>query len=149
MRISDWSSDVCSSDLTIVPGAAGQDVLPAVASDGIRAVPALHILYPRHLFFECEDLRHPRRAADEIYLQGMRRSRVVDGVDSLAAVEVVATATADQRVVARIADEYVGLRAASECVVACPSSYPVRSEEHTSELQSLMRLSYAVFCLKK
>src|SRR3546814_15607818 len=29
-----------------------------------------------------------------------------------------------------------------------PSS-PVRSEEHTSELQSLMRISYAVFCLKK
>src|SRR3546814_5822961 len=29
-----------------------------------------------------------------------------------------------------------------------PSSYP-RSEEHTSELQSLMRISYAVFCLKK
>src|SRR3546814_10503714 len=27
--------------------------------------------------------------------------------------------------------------------------HPVRSEEHTSELQSLMRLSYAVFCLKK
>src|SRR3546814_1290199 len=28
-------------------------------------------------------------------------------------------------------------------------SRPVRSEEHTSELQSLMRISYAVFCLKK
>src|SRR3546814_5806981 len=27
--------------------------------------------------------------------------------------------------------------------------YTVRSEEHTSELQSLMRISYAVFCLKK
>src|SRR3546814_969680 len=27
--------------------------------------------------------------------------------------------------------------------------YPIRSEEHTSELQSLMRISYAVFCLKK
>src|SRR3546814_2024036 len=27
--------------------------------------------------------------------------------------------------------------------------YPFRSEEHTSELQSLMRISYAVFCLKK
>src|SRR3546814_1672653 len=27
--------------------------------------------------------------------------------------------------------------------------YPLRSEEHTSELQSLMRISYAVFCLKK
>src|SRR3546814_1827794 len=29
------------------------------------------------------------------------------------------------------------------------SRRPVRSEEHTSELQSLMRISYAVFCLKK
>src|SRR3546814_7539332 len=28
-------------------------------------------------------------------------------------------------------------------------SQPVRSEEHTSEIQSLMRISYAVFCLKK
>src|SRR3546814_10284812 len=28
-------------------------------------------------------------------------------------------------------------------------AYPDRSEEHTSELQSLMRISYAVFCLKK
>src|SRR3546814_2187043 len=30
-----------------------------------------------------------------------------------------------------------------------PSMRPSRSEEHTSELQSLMRISYAVFCLKK
>src|SRR3546814_6648156 len=30
-----------------------------------------------------------------------------------------------------------------------PPSVPFRSEEHTSELQSLMRISYAVFCLKK
>src|SRR3546814_1292217 len=28
-------------------------------------------------------------------------------------------------------------------------AWPIRSEEHTSELQSLMRISYAVFCLKK
>src|SRR3546814_1080259 len=32
---------------------------------------------------------------------------------------------------------------------ATPPPAPVRSEEHTSELQSLMRNSYAVFCLKK
>src|SRR3546814_5062563 len=31
---------------------------------------------------------------------------------------------------------------------AAPPGVPVRSEEHTSELQSLMRISYAVFCLK-
>src|SRR3546814_19955953 len=30
-----------------------------------------------------------------------------------------------------------------------PRQFPARSEEHTSELQSLMRISYAVFCLKK
>src|SRR3546814_1288526 len=34
-------------------------------------------------------------------------------------------------------------------VDAHPSALTVRSEEHTSELQSLMRISYAVFCLKK
>src|SRR3546814_5370065 len=33
-------------------------------------------------------------------------------------------------------------------MIAC-SAIGVRSEEHTSELQSLMRISYAVFCLKK
>src|SRR3546814_1322243 len=37
-----------------------------------------------------------------------------------------------------------GVRMNNQC--AAPSS---RSEEHTSELQSLMRISYAVFCLKK
>src|SRR3546814_3693336 len=31
----------------------------------------------------------------------------------------------------------------------CRNDQPERSEEHTSELQSLMRISYAVFCLKK
>src|SRR3546814_5841571 len=34
-------------------------------------------------------------------------------------------------------------------IVVCLGARPRRSEEHTSELQSLMRISYAVFCLKK
>src|SRR3546814_3863567 len=34
-------------------------------------------------------------------------------------------------------------------LIALLSGVAVRSEEHTSELQSLMRISYAVFCLKK
>src|SRR3546814_3421732 len=39
---------------------------------------------------------------------------------------------------------------ASRPATTAPSSRePARSEEHTSELQSLMRISYAVFCLKK
>src|SRR3546814_7405882 len=41
-------------------------------------------------------------------------------------------------------------RIASYCaIVTIPRPEPARSEEHTSELQSLMRISYAVFCLKK
>src|SRR3546814_2402717 len=35
------------------------------------------------------------------------------------------------------------------CHTGCPVNNLIRSEEHTSELQSLMRISYAVFCLKK
>src|SRR3546814_8085140 len=41
-----------------------------------------------------------------------------------------------------------GLRAAALCGES-DDRHTLRSEEHTSELQSLMRLSYAVFCLKK
>src|SRR3546814_6553149 len=43
------------------------------------------------------------------------------------------------------------VRPAGRCPdIACAAgSTPCRSEEHTSELQSLMRISYAVFCLKK
>src|SRR3546814_2919601 len=45
-----------------------------------------------------------------------------------------------------------GVIGATETVVgllAIPAMLKYRSEEHTSELQSLMRISYAVFCLKK
>src|SRR3546814_3916835 len=37
----------------------------------------------------------------------------------------------------------------AECAAPAAAESPERSEEHTSELQSLMRISYAVFCLKK
>src|SRR3546814_8494816 len=44
-------------------------------------------------------------------------------------------------------------RAGEGCLLDQPEPWPpppsLRSEEHTSELQSLMRISYAVFCLKK
>src|SRR3546814_9996081 len=42
-----------------------------------------------------------------------------------------------------------GEAVASAGVAAAPDAGAFRSEEHTSELQSLMRISYAVFCLKK
>src|SRR3546814_2708579 len=42
---------------------------------------------------------------------------------------------------------FEGLVRAALCSGSCAASLPRRSEEHTSELQSLMRISYAVFCL--
>src|SRR3546814_8581590 len=43
----------------------------------------------------------------------------------------------------------LGNPAANTRFAQCPKCGGARSEEHTSELQSLMRISYAVFCLKK
>src|SRR3546814_1261097 len=48
---------------------------------------------------------------------------------------------------ARHADGHDRAQQAKRC--QCPQYRKERSEEHTSELQSLMRISYAVFCLKK
>src|SRR3546814_9516200 len=87
MRISDWSSDVCSSDLRVPAG------LP-----GFR-----------------------RRASDRSAAESRQR-----------ATRPSSASDCDARTPAGIA-----------------SGPADRSEEHTSELQSLMRTSYAVFCLKK
>src|SRR3546814_6494995 len=75
-------------------------------------------------------LRRPSGAIDSMFLFRSNRamSRVDD--DTLALHLEVALSTAMPSLLDRLAD-------------------PDRSEEHTSELQSLMRISYAVFCLKK
>src|SRR3546814_10482191 len=89
MRISDWSSDVCSSDLSII-SFTGKDLLRH--GPGLQCVTFLAQL-------------------------GARLLQQVGQLDG------------------------VGIGAAW--------NLSARSEEHTSELQSLMRISYAVFCLKK
>src|SRR3546814_5741962 len=110
MRISDWSSDVCSSDL---PG-------------GIRAEPAQH---ESRQGLEVAGIRH-----------AVERERPFDLVHRHAAVEQPGAVVAPHRVRIVLA---VALRQIAG------DRRRGRSEEHTSELQSLMRISYAVFCLKK
>src|SRR3546814_7849022 len=101
MRISDWSSDVCSSDLRsvavriIARGRFGRGLLSRILAWREKA-------------------------------RGMRRDRHC----------AFRHAGSDER---HGHDHIAGERA----------DVLVRSEEHTSELQSLMRISYAVFCLKK
>src|SRR3546814_2384254 len=46
-------------------------------------------------------------------------------------------------------DLAAGIRQREQHAIGAAVVEPLRSEEHTSELQSLMRISYAVFCLKK
>src|SRR3546814_1375410 len=98
MRISDWSSDVCSSDLDGQGRRRGGErhhrgaQLRHVPWPGVPAVHALPAVLRR--------LRGRQRAAPAVPGRPVPRE-------------------------------------------------PQRSEEHTSELQSLMRISYAVFCLKK
>src|SRR3546814_6835925 len=101
MRISDWSSDVCSSDLL----GDGGDVL-LVLLDQVVAHPEAVLRVDRAL------LGH----------------QVAD----------VAVRRQDGEVLAQVLVDRLGLGRRFD-----------RSEEHTSELQSLMRISYAVFCLKK
>src|SRR3546814_10844970 len=110
MRISDWSSDVCSSDLGVDqrPGHAGgaddahsrsgqiQEVAPRLAGVGWRG---------------SGDICHAS-FSPTIPLSAPRRAR-------------------------------------SDRSDPGPCARETRSEEHTSELQSLMLISYAVFCLKK
>src|SRR3546814_6305262 len=121
MRISDWSSDVCSSDLTLNLVAADDDrpQLPAKApADALAGaptsygdVPPLGAPLPGDLG---RPILHHQRGL------GMAPEESADE----AARRAAQAAEAERQ---RIAAE--------------------RSEEHTSELQSLMRTSYAVFCL--
>src|SRR3546814_4369379 len=106
MRISDWSSDVCSSDLA--RGAGSRSL-------GRRLVPARVVRQRRAAGFDGERRVHHRLDLAEL-VRAVRRRRPA------------ACQAGDGR--------------------ARPAP-GARSEEHTSQLQSLMRISYAVFCLKK
>src|SRR3546814_1239594 len=110
LRISDWSSDVCSSDLNVGAGHRHLQLLPNPRTDEVGGVLSL---FDR--VFEI------MRALDEFELLVGRAEEIEN--------------------LARVARENAG--------VGRPLHDQRRSEEHTSELQSLMRISYAVFCLKK
>src|SRR3546814_2320539 len=98
MRISDWSSDVCSSDL-------GQQSGRRYDGDG-------HIRKGQEI---PQELLHTRQHHLDAEREHHRKHRQDDNPDRSQPIFPERT----------------------------------RSEEHTSELQSLMRISYAVFCLKK
>src|SRR3546814_8826242 len=121
MRISDWSSDVCSSDL-------GADELLDL---GIR--------WRRGAVSHCIRIA---TFLDSEELVGVRDLRAFSNEASGFRIRLRSekALTQKQRSRQRQTDEQNNANNADE---------HVRSEEHTSELQSLMRISYAVFCLTK
>src|SRR3546814_949015 len=136
MRISDWSSDVCSSDLEL------EVVLALALVRGIAARaagPALRRFLDPVARFELPVAAE--NAGPLAARAGMSQTRLADPLgrdgDGLAARGVGDLPLAD-----RTADDLLDL-------AARPLHEALRSEEHTSELQSLMRISYAVVGLKQ
>src|SRR3546814_6430137 len=130
MRISDWSSDVCSSDLLAVELHARVDVEFAD-----HALVGVDLLQPAH------DLLGMRLDVDG------RGEQLVPGrcgAAELVADQVVHAPQLDVDFLAQL-----GLARGSGQRHRLGEVGAHRSEEHTSELQSIMRSSYAVFCLEK
>src|SRR3546814_9386866 len=110
MRISDWSADVCSSDLTFY----------------------LRLMYER---FGYPGLFAAYNAGPARYAAHLRTGRTLPGETRSYLATLARTPAAPDMPPAIVSGERL--------------FFMVRSEEHTSELQSLMRISNAVFCLKK
>src|SRR3546814_9299801 len=117
MRISDWSSDVCSSDLGFpAPKPRVALDLPGDLGAALKANAAAQGHW---------DAFSPGKRRDYIewVIEAKREDTRIKRIDTI----VAQVAEGKDR----------------------NWKYKGRSEEHTSELQSLMRISYAVFCLKK
>src|SRR3546814_10296437 len=90
--------------------------------------------------------QQPRRAHEACHEEAEENDdRTADDVELVA----VGQEQLAQRRGARAQQHEDGGEAKDEADAQADGRQPQRSEEHTSELQSLMRISYAVFCLKK
>src|SRR3546814_1840726 len=128
MRISDWSSDVCSSDLTTL---ALHTLAEAQKGGGtvafVDAEHALDPVYARKLGVNIDELIVSQPDTGEQALEivdTLVRSNAID----VLVIDSVAALVPRAEIEGEMGDSHVGLQAR-------------RSEEHTSELQSLMRIS--------
>src|SRR3546814_6343940 len=132
MRISDWSSDVCSSDLQFEFYEEPQYAESYRYRKGNSLNQNYGYIAERLFVDDQEALNSPKQnfgeygGGDIKYLDVNRDGQI----------------TSADRVP-------LGHPTVPEIVYGFGFSAGYRSEEHTSELQSLMRISYAVFCLKK
>src|SRR3546814_4160565 len=136
MRISDWSSDVCSSDL-LASQIEKIAFLKELGAESLNlGISALYLksLARQMLYRKPATLRRMRSERKHLEIACFLRLLLLRLTD-------IGLGMIDYR----IADLWRQARWRAEDALA----EELRSEEHTSELQSLMRISYAVFCLKK
>src|SRR3546814_1947025 len=134
MRISDWSSDVCSSDLDhVTTGPWMRNTLKAdKAEDRDHALSDIYrVMRPGE---------PPTRETAEALFDGLFFDPERYDLSAVGRVKL------NMRLDLDAEDTVTTLR--REDIIAVVKELVNRSEEHTSELQSLMRISYAVFCLK-
>src|SRR3546814_7318255 len=137
MRISDWSSDVCSSDLNGRTGGV-QRVVDAVLAflhfNFSRAANLDHCNAASKLGKTLLELFTVVIAGGDFDLLTDRFHAALDRIGFTGAINDGGVVLVD--------GDALGLAEHTD-------GHALRSEAHTSELQSLMRISYAVFCLKK
>src|SRR3546814_1154053 len=127
MRISDWSSDVCSSDLvpllSVIIGEGG--------SGGAIALAAANRIYM--LEHSIYSVISPEGCASILWRSGEQAQEAAEAL-RLTAQDLLRLGVIDDIIPEPLGGAHRGGKQ--------------RSAEHTSELQSLMRNSYAVFCFK-
>src|SRR3546814_1408340 len=133
MHISDWSSDVCSSDLAVP--AWGQDGPAAGSGDEI-------IVTANKRSQNLQDVGLSVSAISGDALKNQQISNLADVAQIVPGLTFSQTANDTPVYTLR------GVGFFESTLAAYPDVSVYRSEEHTSELQSLMRNSSAVFCLK-
>src|SRR3546814_8607181 len=141
MRISDWSSDVCSSDLADeinrAPAKVQSALLEAMAEQQITVgrstwqLPELFMVMATQNPIEQEGTFTLPEAQLDRFLMHV----TIGYPDAIAELAIL-----------KLAREQASRRAHPVAAEPALLSQADRSEEHTSELQSLMRNSYAVFC---
>src|SRR3546814_1671067 len=142
MRISDWSSDVCSSDLHHLENGS-RDQLPEL--DPGQRLPSRE---PHGA--DCEGRRQyvgDHRGDDRLPLAQAGICQKLSAEPREDRGEQQQPDRGSEGVARQLPAR--GHRHLPHRLTARPCRGARRSEEHTSELQSLMRISYAVFCLKK
>src|SRR3546814_7765188 len=157
MRISDWSSDVCSSDLRDAaavrhrlgrPTRTRQHPRPPKHPDRRPAVRRRRVAAGRRK--PGASAHHPNRweasAMSDIQNNDGREEEVARDVQPSTSADALRLRPAPPRVTRLSRKVLAGLGVVAGLGIG---GALIRSEEHPSELQSLMRISYAVFCLKK